>query len=259
MPSVVAQHFERRLDTTGYPVKVFNVAHNNLDGPFPSFLSTALVGLVAQHCSDAPGSCNMYVALNGGNNKLYCPAKADPATDALLPEDYSLLAKQNVGCVAKDGVTYEISSVLQGKPVKLKLSENPAMPAAQPREGMYPPVAAAVPGDAANAVPASRVQVRQPQQPTKPALPVAAIAGIVAGGVGFIALVAVLGYVVVYRKWYTVRAAQSFRKMQEGPLAATADGATVNSSSPAAALPSLTAPVPAAVAAEGTLGGDDRV
>uniref|UniRef100_A0A383WD12 Malectin-like domain-containing protein n=1 Tax=Tetradesmus obliquus TaxID=3088 RepID=A0A383WD12_TETOB len=248
------------LDTTGYPVKVFNVARNNLDGPFPSFLSTALVGLVAQHCSDTPGSCNMYVAINGGNNKLYCPAKADPATKALLPEDYSLLARQNVGCVAKDGVTYEISGVLQGKPVKLKLSEVPVMPTAQPREAYYPNVAAAMPGDVPSNVPASRVKVVQQQQRTMPALPVAAIAGIVAGGVGFIALVAVLGYVVVYRKWYTVVAAQSFKKMQEGPLAATAEGATVNSSSPAAALPSLTAPVPAAVAAaEGTLGGDDRV
>jgi hypothetical protein len=201
----------------------------------------------------------MYVALNGGNNKLYCPTKTDPAIDALLPEDYSLLAKQNVGCVAKDGVTYEISSVLQGKPVKLKLTDTPPMPTAQPRQGTYPPVAAAMPGDAASTVPARTVQVVQQQQRTMPALPVAAIAGIVAGGVGFIALVAVLGYVVVYRKWYTVRAAQSFKKMQEGPLAATAEGATVNSSSPAAALPSLTAPVPAAVAADGTLGGDDRV
>jgi hypothetical protein len=202
----------------------------------------------------------MYVAVNGGNNKLYCPVKHDPATDALLPEDYSLLAKQNIGCLAKDGATYEISSVLEGKPVKLKISETPAMPAAQPRQGMYPAAAAAMPGDAANTVPASREQVHEQQPRTMPALPVAAIAGIVAGGVGFIALVAVLGYVVVYRKWYTVRAAQSFRKMQEGPLAATADGATVNSSSPAAALPSLTAPVAAAVAGpDGTLGGDDRV
>eukprot|EP00882_Tetradesmus_deserticola_P017178 GHRQ01018387.1.p1 GENE.GHRQ01018387.1~~GHRQ01018387.1.p1 ORF type:complete len:231 (-),score=58.60 GHRQ01018387.1:26-718(-) len=230
-----------------------------MDGPFPSFLSAVLAGLVAQRCIDMPGACNMFIALNGGDNKLRCPAQAVPATHALLPEDYSLLAKQNVGCVAKDGVTYEISSVLQGKPVKLKVSEAPAMPTAQPRQGMPSSTAAAMPGDAANAAPASHVQVHEQRPRTMPALPVAAIAGIVAGGVGFIALVAVLGYVAVYRKWYTVRAAQSFKKMQEGPLAATADGATVNSSSPAAALPSLTAPPPAAVAADGTLGGDDRV
>ncbi|KAF6253460.1 hypothetical protein COO60DRAFT_419479 [Scenedesmus sp. NREL 46B-D3] len=248
------------LDTTGYPVKVFDIAHNNLDGPFPSFLSTALVGLVAQQCYDMPGSCNMYVALNGGNNRLHCPTKVDPATDALLPEDYSLLARQNIGCVAKDGGTYEISSVLEGKPVKLKMADAPVMPTAQPRQGLYPSAAAAAtPGDAADAAPASRMHVREQQPHIMPALPVAAIAGIVAGGVGFIALVAVLGYVAVYRKWYTVRAAGSFKKMQEGPLAATADGATVNSSSPAAALPSLTAPVPAAAAADGGLGGDDRV
>lgn len=256
------------LTTTGYPVKVFDVSDNSFSGSLPNFLYSALVGLVSQHCSDTPGVCNIYIALNGGDNKLTCPDKPQTAADSLLPEDYTLLAKQNIGCLAKDGLTYEISSVLQGKPVQLKVAEKPARPTAQPRRedqqasaGGYNgyDAAAAVPGDAVEEPP-RRVRVQQASSSSQhghTTLPAAAIAGIAAGAVALVVLVAALGYVVVYRRWYTVRAARSFRKFDEGPLAA-ASGAAVNSSAPAASLPTLGAPEPAATTS-GALGGDDRV
>eukprot|EP00878_Enallax_costatus_P025108 GHUV01026831.1.p1 GENE.GHUV01026831.1~~GHUV01026831.1.p1 ORF type:complete len:723 (+),score=195.48 GHUV01026831.1:793-2961(+) len=63
------------LDTSGYPVKVFSVADNRLSGPFPAFLTSSLTGLVAHACSDDTGSCNVWVDVDGGDNKFSCPGK----------------------------------------------------------------------------------------------------------------------------------------------------------------------------------------
>lgn len=64
-----------RLDTTGYPVKVFNTADNRLTGPFPSFLVTGLTGMLAHMCSEDPTSCNIWVDVDGGDNKFSCPGQ----------------------------------------------------------------------------------------------------------------------------------------------------------------------------------------
>lgn len=167
----------------------------------------------------------------------------------ILPEDYNLLKTQNLGCLGANGVSYEVSSVLQGKPVALQKSAKPPKPTAQPGPAADPSSFPAR-GQPRVAAPAA-----QPGHHNKQ-LPVAAIAGIIVGAVGLAALVGVIGYVVIYRRWYTVRAAQSFKKIHEGALAA-AGGAVVNSSAPSAGLPNLTAPAPAGAAV--VLGGDDRV
>lgn len=182
----------------------------------------------------------------------YIPAGPKPVSRDILPEDYNLLTTQNLGCLGANGVTYEVSSVLQGKPAKLQKSAKPPKPTAQPGPALDPSVLPA----------RGQPRVEAPVAPgdrhhSQPMLPAAAIAGIVVGSVIVAALVGVIGYVVVYRRWYTVRAAQSFKKIQEGALAA-AGGAVVNSSAPSAGLPHLTAPVPAADATV-VLGGDDRV
>lgn len=234
----------------GYPLKVFNVGYNKLSGPFPGFLYSNLTHIMAQFCIDTEQDCHLWVAVNGGENKLDCPG-VYTTHSGLLPEDFAHLSRQNMGCVAADGTTYEIASVLTGKPVALQSSTAAATKPVEPTTtGKEIPPGAATPevkAAARQAVLSKAASAESWLQKASSAthLPVGAVIGIAVACIVGVALVAVLGFVFIYRRWWTVRAARSFQKMHEGPLAA-AGGATINSSAPNAALDSLQAPGAAA-------------
>lgn len=169
--------------------------------------------------------------------------------------DFNLLKSQNLGCHGQNGVIYEVSSVLQGSPAALQQSANLARPAAQPAPAVDP---SQLPARGQPRVESQQATAEAPEHAAQHVrLPVAVIAGIVGGAIVIAVIVGAVGYVVVYRRWYTVRAAQSFKRMHEGPLAATG-GAIVNSSAPAAGASHLTVAGPAADG-HSMLGGDDRV
>lgn len=228
----------------GYPLKVFNVGHNKLSGPFPGFLYSNLTHIMAQYCINSEQGCHLWVAVNGGENKLDCPG-VYTTHSGLLPEDFAHLSRQNMGCVAADGTTYEIASVLTGKPVALQ-SSTAAKPVEPTTTGKEIPPGAATPevkAAARQAVLNKAASAGSWLQKASSAthLPVGAVIGIAVACIVGVALVAVLGFVFIYRRWWTVRAARSFQKMHEGPLAA-AGGATINSSAPNASLDNLQAP-----------------
>lgn len=240
-------YHKHSIGEDGYPLKIFNVGYNKLSGPFPGFLYSNLSSIMAQYCLSAEEGCHLWVAVNGGDNRLDCPTKV-ATHSGLLPEDIMHLARQNMGCVAADGTTYEISSVLTGKPVELKASAT-EKPMTRSETGKEIP-----PGMAAPEVKAAARQAAMDKAAggggsgpaswwakARSKLPMGAIIGIAVACIVGLVLVGVLGFVFVYRRWWTVRAARSFQKMQEGPLAA-AGGATINSSAPNAALDSLQAP-----------------
>jgi hypothetical protein len=227
----------------GYPLKIFNVGHNKLAGPFPGFLYSNLTAIMAQYCIDTDETCHLWVAVNGGDNKLDCPGKYTTHS-GLLPEDFAHLSRQNMGCVSADGVTYEIASVLTGKPVALQSSTS-AKPVEPTASGKEIPPGAATPEAKAAARQAvlDKVAASSPTwwEKAKASMPMGAIIGIAVACIVGVALVAILGFVFIYRRWWTVRAATRFQKMHEGPLAA-AGGATINSSAPNAAMDNLQAP-----------------
>lgn len=227
----------------GYPLKVFNVGHNKLSGPFPGFLYSNLTHIMAQYCLSAEEGCHLWVAVNGGDNSLMCPGKFQTHS-GILPEDFAHLSRQNMGCVAADGSTYEIASVLTGQPVALQASAT-AKPVEPTSSGKEIPPGAATPETKAAARQAVMDKAAGGSWLQKASsathLPVGAIIGIAVACIVGVVLVAVLGFVFIYRRWWTVRAARSFQKMHEGPLAA-AGGATINSSAPNASLDNLQAP-----------------
>lgn len=226
----------------GFPLKVFNVADNKLSGPFPAFLYNNLTHIMARYCLSTEEDCHLWVAVNGGENKLDCPGQV-ATHSGLLPEDLLHLSRQSMACVASDGATYELSSVLSGKPIALQESteKKPVQPTASGR--IIPPGAATpeVKAAARQAVLDKAAASGSWWEKARSKLPMGAIIGIAVACIVGLALVAVLGFVFVYRRWWTVRAARSFQKMHEGPLAA-AGGATINSSAPNAALDNLQAP-----------------
>jgi hypothetical protein len=243
----------RSIGAEGFPLKVFNVADNQLAGPFPGFLYNNLTHIMAQYCLASDKECHLWVSVSGGDNKLTCPTQVDTHS-GLLPEDLAHLSRQNMGCVGSNGTLYEISSVLAGKPVALQsvTPEKPVEPTSSGKEippgGATPEVKAAARQEAL-----SKASGAAPVDATADSgaapwwdqargnLPTGAIIGIAVAVIVGVALVAVLGFVFIYRRWWTVRAARSFQKMQEGPLAA-AGGATISSSAPHASLDTLQAP-----------------
>jgi hypothetical protein len=184
-------------------------------------------------------------AVNGGSNSLACPGQV-ATHSGLLPEDFRHLSRQNMGCVKAGGGLYEISSILQGNPVALTSVEStlgvaPGSGKAIPPGSAAPEIKAAAREAAAAKMAGGGAPLVWWQRRAGPLpLPVGAAIGVAIGAIVAVALVGVVGYVFVYRRWWTVRAATRFQKMHEGPLAA-AGGATVSSSAPAAALPSLSA------------------
>lgn len=205
---------------------------------------------MAQYCLSTEEDCHLWVAVNGGQNKLDCPTQI-ATHSGLLPEDFQHLARQNMGCVGSNGTTYEVASVLTGQPVALKAAEptttKDGSTAASTIDKIIPPGSATPEVKAAARQAAMEKAAGQSSSTTtwwdkaRAKLPMGAIIGIAVACIVGLALVAVLGFVFVYRRWWTVRAARSFQRMHEGPLAA-AGGATINSSAPNASLNNLQAP-----------------
>jgi hypothetical protein len=225
-------------------MKIFNVANNDLEGPFPAFLYSNLTAIMAQYCMDPASDCHLWVAVNGGGNRLACPAQRIATHSGLLPEDFAHLKRQGLGCVGADGGdVYEISSVLQGSPVLLAAAADDAAGSPDGRTfgaaRAVPPGAAPPEVKAAARAAADAISSGQMTGPPAPAwwsrrvagVPVGAAIGIAVGVLAGVALVAALAYVVVYRRWWSVRAATRFQKFHEGPLAA-AGGASASSCAP---------------------------
>lgn len=152
------------------------------------------------------------MSVNGGDNTLACPGVAKTHS-GLLPEDFAHLARQNMACVAADGATYEIASVLAGKPVALQQAASggaskPVEPTASGKE--IPPGAA---------TPESKAAARQAvldkaaggsgggnsaaawlaRASSATHMPVGAVIGVAVAVIVGVVLLAVLGFVFVYR------------------------------------------------------------
>jgi hypothetical protein len=157
----------------------------------------------------------------------------------------ALLEREGVTCLDAAGQEMLLASVLRGAPVASGAAGgNSSLPHTLQRT----PRPA---GDVAVAR-----ERRDRRRSSRQQLAPAAIAGIVVGAVVAAATIAAVGYMVVYRRWWTVRVSTSFKRMPEGALAAAGTTAAASGT-----LPHLPEPPArsASVGGAAPLGGDDRV
>lgn len=167
----------------------------------------------SQYCLSAQEGCHLWVSVNGGDNTLACPGVAKTHS-GLLPEDFAHLARQNMACVAADGATYEIASVLAGKPVLLQQASAAASKPGEPTaSGKEIPPGAATPeskaaarqtvldkassGGSGSSASGANAWLQKTSSATH--MPVGAVIGVAVAVIVGVVLLAVLGFVFVYR------------------------------------------------------------
>jgi hypothetical protein len=149
------------------------------------------------------------VSVNGGDNALSCPGVAKTHS-GLLPEDFAHLSRHNMACVGADGKNYEIASVLSGKPVAIQqaaTSGSSAKPVEPTASGKEIPPGAATPESKAAARQAVLDKAAGGSGPSAwlqkassaTHMPVGAVIGVAVAVIVGVVLLAVLGFVFVYR------------------------------------------------------------
>lgn len=211
--------------------KVFDVNYNSFNGPFPAFMVNTLPKAVDAACPvPVADPCPIHVGVGLGGGTLTCPEAITPNTDQL--NTLKQISQFQMACQDETGSTFEVSSVLKGQPKQL---DNPApqkraatstssttqtaatdSTATTPVDSTgYSVAAAPLPDSAQQTAQATAPADEKPSDSSRPKLAIGAIAGIAVGSAVGLAILASLGYVVGYRRWWTVKTAREFKKMPE--------------------------------------------